>query len=333
MAREVIQKWYFGQPVLRTGGVGKAGWVKDTGNTLGLHQKSASGYLANLYGGDQTDGGNENNWAAIYIPVNELYPYALETGQWTYNMTGGEAYGVNMVIWMHDPNNPSKRVEITQSPSHADLAKAQGWNKHVLNTATTQFFYYGEPDPIGESTGLTKGVQYKWSEYQADVVFKRWTIYRISLEYGWYDTGTFDDAWVADVKFNGKVILLQPRDGEILGRETKSIYIATGSTSVTKVTAISPNATKRVRILSVFAASKNTTGALFEAYFHTGGDITTNSTKAIFMAWLDSDSPAPSAGASYGDNGPLGAIGEIVSIRTDTEIGTDGFFVIVYREE
>ena len=41
---------FFGEPVLRTANNGKAGWVKDTGNTEGLNQKSTSGYLANLHG-------------------------------------------------------------------------------------------------------------------------------------------------------------------------------------------------------------------------------------------------------------------------------------------
>ncbi len=149
---------------------------------------------------------------------------------------------------------------------------------------------------------------------------------------GWYSTGTFDDVWVADVKLNGQVIPLMPREGEIIGRETKSIYIATDTTSTVRVTAITPSATKRVRILKVFASTANATAALFEVYFHTGANIATDATKVIFAAELDLG-VNDWAGASYGDNGIMGDIGEVVSIRADTDIDTDGKFVIVYREE
>jgi len=316
----------FGEPVLRCGGLGKVGWVKDTGNTLALHQKGPSGYLANLYGGAQ-DG---DDWAAVYIPVSELHLTDLKSALWTYRMDAVETMGVNMVVWVHDPNDNDKRAEITQLAN--TLEKAAEWNAHELNVATDQFFFFGEGTT---GTGLTAGASYLYGldDFQADVIFSNWTIYRISFEYGWEASGTFTDAWVADIKINGQVIFLRPRLGEIIGRETKSIYVATGATSTTAVTAISPAATKRVRILNVFAATASNTGTNFEVYFHTGTDITTAVTKAIFLAHLDLDGLSQWAGMSYGDNGPLGEIAEVVSIRTGGDIGTAGYFVIVYREE
>ena len=323
-ALTTIPTWTFGEPVLRMGGRGRVGWVKDTGNAEALHQKSTSGYLANLYGGGQTGG---NNWGAVYVPVNELPVPDFTEALWTYRMEETEIYGVNMVIWVHDPTDNDKRAEITQGGSVAGLAHNDGWNAHELNTATSQFFAFGE----GTSGTALSGTN-TWAAFQTDVIFSTWTIYRISFEMGWYSAGTFADVWLADVKLNGQVIPLLPCDGEVIGRETKSVYVATDTTSTTVVTAISPAATKRVRILNVFAATANASAALFEVYFGAGANITTDATKAIFMAELDLG-VNDWAGMSYGDNGPLGGIDEDVSIRADTDIDADGKFVIVYREE
>lgn len=323
---DTLPVWEFGQPVLRIANAGRAGWVKDTGSVLGLLQKSASGYLANLYGGAQSGGAS---WAAVYIPANELLIPDFKSAQWTYNQTNAEEHGVNMVIWAHDPVDYSKRVEITQAPSGATLAKAQGWNRHKLNKATTQFFYYGENV---SGSGLSAGTQYTWAQFQSDVTFKSWTIYRISLEMGWYSTGTFEDVWVADVELNGGIILLKPNDGEVIGRETKQFYKATSGTSTTKVTLVTPAATKRIRINSIFMATGSATLSTFEAYFGTGANITSDATKGIVLVSLDTDTQA-SHPILFGDNGPLGGIGEVVSMRTGTDITTNGTFVIVYREE
>ncbi len=190
-----------------------------------LFQKSTTGWLANLYGGVQSG----DDFASVPVEVDELripdFADKADTTQWTYYLTNAEVYGINMVIWAHDPNDPSKRVEITQAPSHADLAKASGWNKHILNKATTQFFYYGENV---SGSGLTAGTQYTWTQFQEDVVFVGWTIYRISFEYGWYSTGTFEDAWVADIKLNGAIIPLKPDRGGT-GRIGRRFYTASSA--------------------------------------------------------------------------------------------------------
>lgn len=325
----VIVHGDFGEPVLKCGGVGKVGWVKDTGNALGLHQKSASGYLANLYGGAQSGG---NNWAAVYIPVNELSLTELRDAMWSYYLTNAETMGVNMVIWVHDPKDFDKRAEITQLANIATLEKAAGWDAHELDVAVDQFFFYGEGTT---GTGLTAGPAnlYGLDDFRADALFKDWRVYRVSFEYGWEASGTFEDAWVADIKLNGQMIWLVPRPGEVIGRETKTIYAATPNPSTTKATTITPAATKRVRILNVFVATASNTGANFEVYFHTGANLAVDTTKAIFLAHLDLDGGSPSARMNYGDNGPLGAIGEVVSTRTSVDITTNGHFLIVYREE
>lgn len=321
--------WLFGNPVLRMGGEGRVGWVKDTGNLEALYVKSTSGYMANLYGGEQS---GSNNWAAVFIPVNELPVPAFNTALWTYRLTDALTYGVNIVVWIHDPSDNDKRAEVTQSGSATSLAKADGWNAHEFPSGDSEMLWYGENTGSPDICQTAGSVTYTWAQYQSDAVFSTWTIYRISLEMGWYSTGTFTDVWVADVKLNDVVIPLSPRDGEIIGRETKSTYIATDTTSTVRVTAITPAATKRVRILNIFASTSNATAALFEVYFGTGDNITIAATKAIFAAVLDLG-VNDWAGASYGENGPLGGLGELVSIRANADVDTDGTFVIVYREE
>ena len=166
----------FGAPVLRSANAGRVGW---SDNPAYL-QKGSSGYSANLYGGAQS--GNDD-WAAIFIPVSEVPVKDFKSALWTYYMTNAESMGINIVVWVHDPNDNDKRAEITQLGNIAGLAKASGWNAHELNIATDQFFFYGEGTT---GTGLTAGAGSlaAWEDYQADVLFSTWTIYRISFEYG-----------------------------------------------------------------------------------------------------------------------------------------------------
>lgn len=313
----------FSKPVLRYSGAGMAGWCKE--NSLSQWQKG-SGWTANLYGGAQSG----DDWAAIFIPVNELPVTDFNSAQWSYYMTAAETMGVNIVIWIHDRTAFQKRAEVTQLANVSGLAKAQGWNAHDWSTSTTQMFFYGENTT---GTGLTAGTQYTWAQFQADALFKFWTIYRISLEYGWEASGTFDDAWVADLKLNGERILLVPADGECAGGETKSVYVATATDSSARATAATPAAAKRIRIHSVFMNTGSSTATRFECYFHTGTNITSDGTKAIAAATLDADTNG-SAFVAYGDNdGPVGGVGEVVSIRTGADITTNGNFTIVYHEE
>jgi len=43
--------------------------------------------------------------------------------------------------------------------------------------------------------------------------FKHWRIYRITLEYGWEASGTFDDVSIAEVKLNGLAVRMGPDNG------------------------------------------------------------------------------------------------------------------------
>lgn len=204
MAREVIEIGRtFGKPSLTSRNNGKTSW--DRGSTLPLDQKSPTGWLARLYGGVQTN----DDYARVEIPVSELPTPHFKTASWTYYQTSGQEYGVNMVIWLHDPTDNNKRVEVTQAPSGITLENGAGWNAHELDTSVTQFFYYGE-GMSGLGSGLNAGEQYTWAQFQTDAVFLHWTIYKITLEWGWYSTGTFEDAWVADIKLNNQIVQLEP---------------------------------------------------------------------------------------------------------------------------
>lgn len=193
--------WLFGHPVLRADNNSKAEW---SAATTSPYNQKGGGWLAELYGGVQTN----DDWAAIYIPVNEMPLTAFEKAQWSYYMTTSDSFGVNIVIWVHDPADFDNRAEITQMGSAALLDKAAGWGAHEFNTATTQMFYYGEGTT---GTALTAGTQYTWEQFQADALFKDWLIYRISLEFGWQASGTFGTAYVAEVKLNEIPIPLFPR--------------------------------------------------------------------------------------------------------------------------
>ena len=194
----------FGEPSLIAVRNSDAVWSR--GELSPYFQKSPTGWLANLYGGVQSN----DDFAAIFIPVDEMPLEDLTAALWTYYFTNSESFGINMVVWVHDPADNDKRAEITQRGQAAGLEKAAGWNAHELNVDTSQFFFYGEGT---DGTLLTAGTDYTWAQFQTDDLFKKWRIYRISFEYGWQASGTFDDAWVADIKINGQVIPLKPDSG------------------------------------------------------------------------------------------------------------------------
>jgi len=201
--RLITGGWTFGIPTLVSHNNGRASWAR--GSTSPLDQKGSTGWLANLYGGVQTG----DDWARINVPVNELLVPDFHTAKWSYNMTATETMGVNIVIWVHDLTDLDKRAEITQLGGVAGLEKAAGWNAHEFDSTDAGMFYYGEND----ASPLTAGTQYTWAQFQADSVFSTWGIYRITLEYGWEASGTFDDIWVGDLKLNGQLIPLGPRPG------------------------------------------------------------------------------------------------------------------------
>jgi len=194
----------FGEPSLASANNASACWIR--GVISPLDQKGSTGWLADLYGGTQTG----DDWARVNIPVDEIFVPDFNRAQWTWYQTNTETMGLGIVIWVHDPNDFDKRAEITQLGGHADLEKTSGWNAHEFSSTTGGMFFYGEGTT---GTGLTAGTQYTWSQFQADVLFKNWTIYRITFDWGWEASGTFESAYLADVKLNGVAVPLKPDKG------------------------------------------------------------------------------------------------------------------------
>ncbi|MEE8471224.1 MAG: hypothetical protein V3S51_07840, partial [Dehalococcoidia bacterium] len=208
--RELVDPM-FGHPKLRAANNARVYWSR--ANALSQWQKG-SGWQVAMYGGVQTG----DDWAAMFVPVKELDiagqdSFGRKPTRWSYYMTNAETFGLNIVIWVHDPNDGSKRAEITQRGQASGLGKASGWNSHTFNPETDQMFFSGEN--TGDSD-LTAGTDYTWAEFQADVMFKTWTIYRISIECGWQASGTFEEAWLAEFMLNGTRILLEPREGDLV---------------------------------------------------------------------------------------------------------------------
>ena len=202
------EKTMFGEPSLVSRNNSDAVWAKS--GVSPLDQKSSTGWLANLYGGVQSAW---DDYARVEIPVDEMHVPDLKTAKWSYYMTEAESYGVNMVIWVHDPFHPDYRTEITQQADIATLIKAGGWNEHVLNPSTDQFYFYGENTTKTNLTAAPPNY-YGWDDFVADELFNTWTIYKISFDWGW-QTGDneFKDVWVADIELNGKMIPLKPDSG------------------------------------------------------------------------------------------------------------------------
>ncbi len=252
---QVRPGWLFGEPTLSARNNGCANWCQ--GGVSPLDQKSATSWLACLYGGVQTN----DDWARVNIPVNEMPIGELSSAQWTYYMSAAESFGVNMVIWVHDPLDNDNRAEITQQADIASLEKANAWNKHVLVTSTDQFYYYGE-GVTGSALTLGAPNYYGLDDFQADVLFKNWTIYRITFEYGWQSgSDEFTDAWVADIKINGIVIPLKP-DSSGTGRIAYRMFsVTTGDFTGT----VAPKTPFRLLGMAVKASAVLDTGENFTA--------------------------------------------------------------------
>ena len=115
--------------------------------------------------------------------------------------------------------------------------------------------------------------------------------------------------------------------------EVRSARKVAATPSTTRVTIATPATGKKIRIISVSSVSVTTTSALFETYFGTGANIDTDTSKAIFAPLLDI-TDQPSHSLSWPDGGgPIGAIDEVVSLRTSVDVASNGSVIIHFREE
>lgn len=229
----------FGKPSLASANNGIARWIR--GSTSPLDQKGSTGWLAELYGGVQSG----DDWARLNIPADEIFVSDFNYALWSWYQTNTETMGLGIVIWVHDPNDFDNRAEITQLGGHADLPKVAGWNAFSFSSATGGMFFYGEGTT---GTGLTAGTQYTWAQFQADALFKNWTIYRITLDWGWEASGTFESVYVADVKLNGVAVPLLPSIEE-LKTSTVTITHTQPSIAATTTAALAANTSRRYALL------------------------------------------------------------------------------------
>ena len=220
---KVIKDWIFGQPTLMAQGNGEVEWVRGDA-VLSTQQKGGTGWVARLRGGLQT---GWNDAAALYIPVNEMLLPEFVSAQWSYLLFEAELQGCNLGLFIHDPDDPSRRAEVSQSGAAVLLGKAKGWNSHVLNFQTpAQIFYYAEPDPIPAITIASgPGTLSSMALFQSEPIFKTWTIFRISLNMGYYNAGTFENCHLAEVIINGEAIPLLP-PGESTLTDLKALQTA-----------------------------------------------------------------------------------------------------------
>ncbi|GAH44872.1 unnamed protein product, partial [marine sediment metagenome] len=109
--RVVIQEQVFGEPILASGGEGKALW--EGGWWHGASSRAGSGFAARLIAGKQT---SYDDFAKVRIPVDNLPLIDFTSARWCYWMQNTEAYGVSLSIHVHDPLDFDKEAEISQIP-------------------------------------------------------------------------------------------------------------------------------------------------------------------------------------------------------------------------
>lgn len=113
----------------------------------------------------------------------------------------------------------------------------------------------------------------------------------------------------------------------------KSVRDTTVSDSTTRVTSLTPTSGKKIRIISLNATWNNVAEGLLEIYFGTGATISTNAGKEIAQFDMDLDNIATYSMVWPDGGGPVGAVDDVVSMRTGGNISTSGMILIHYREE
>ena len=117
--------------------------------------------------------------------------------------------------------------------------------------------------------------------------------------------------------------------------EVKTLSATTGAVSTTRKTMITPTSGKKLRIIKVSVFSNNAASVFFEAYFHTGANLTTTPANAVFHQYLQAAANITRKWSeTWPDGGgPIGGVDEVLSIRTTGDIGATGYYLVTYREE
>ena len=115
--------------------------------------------------------------------------------------------------------------------------------------------------------------------------------------------------------------------------EVKAIRFQSSSDSSVRATILTPTSGKKVRVVSAQVFSTSVSGGRHEIYFGTGGDISIDQTKAIFNHKLDVTNAVNGVVVWPDGGGPVGAVDDVVSFRTHTDLANTGYLVMHYREE
>jgi len=243
---EGISTDMFGEPSVYYANLADAVWARTPSSQA--YQKSPTQWSVLMNGGVQSG----DDWASLVVPVNEMPLTSLTSAQWTYYMTNTEVGGVNIVVWVHDKDDFSKRAEITQILGMTN--KTAGFNVETLNATADELFYYGENTT---GTALTAGTYYTLAEFQADALFSTWEVYRITIDYGWQGgSPTFDDIWLTELAINGHDILLKPDSGGTGRIGRRYVTVDTGALAYT----LAPKTPFRILGLDVHASAILDTG-------------------------------------------------------------------------
>ena len=123
-------------------------------------------------------------------------------------------------------------------------------------------------------------------------------------------------------------------EATLAASEVKTARKRSVEDSTTRVTVATPTSGKKIRITSSQVWNGSDTASIIEVYFGTGAAITTTAGKEIQEANLDANAPEGNFGLVWPDGGgPIGAVDDVVSFRTSTNVTTLANIVIAYREE
>lgn len=112
-----------------------------------------------------------------------------------------------------------------------------------------------------------------------------------------------------------------------------NIFFAYGVDAQRKTIA-TPSAGTRIRIISMSILNSNVTGTSVEIYFGTGSSIGINPSKAAIDVRLEADIHPTETMVFPDGAGPVGAVDDVLSLRSQTILGANnGQVVIQYREE
>ena len=118
----------------------------------------------------------------------------------------------------------------------------------------------------------------------------------------------------------------KPGAGEVL-----AAIKATVSDSTTRVTVATPTSGKKIRMIAIELINQSSTASLLEVYFGTGASIGTTTGKEISDVVLVSSDHYRAVWPDGG--GPVGAVDDVLSLRTTVNVTTGGRIIAHYREE